>query len=204
MKPMRRMGWSVLAAALLVVACRDDPRQAAPAQATPRRAEAVEPLSTTVTEAFVGVVVAAQRADLAARADGLVLRVTARLGTRVEAGELIAELDASELRARRASVEAALDAARAREVVARARSTSSATTLERYRSSADIVSAQDLTAVETEHEIAVGELAEAEAEVRRLTAELRSADDLVEQHRVRAPFAGLVAGRHLDPGNWVA
>ncbi|HEX3482685.1 MAG TPA: HlyD family efflux transporter periplasmic adaptor subunit [Kofleriaceae bacterium] len=80
------------------------PEPAAP-PAAPRTGPAAEPL--------LGVVAARVNEVFAARVDGRILRVTARPGQRVRAGDLIAEIDPTLLTERLRAATAAADAARA-------------------------------------------------------------------------------------------
>jgi multidrug efflux pump subunit AcrA (membrane-fusion protein) len=76
----------------------------APPPAVRRTAPAAEPL--------LGVVAARVNEVVAARIDGRILRVTARPGQRIRAGELIAEIDPTVLAERLRAATAAVDAAR--------------------------------------------------------------------------------------------
>ena len=95
-------------ASLLLVACAGDEaeRLAPPAIPPAIRAAPVEP-------ALVGVVAARSSEVVAAQIDGRILRVLARSGQRVHAGDVIAELDPALVTERLLAAIAAVDAARA-------------------------------------------------------------------------------------------
>src|SRR5215510_6062280 len=94
--------------ALSLMACTPDPvasPDAAPAPAVRRAAPTAAPL--------LGVVAARATEVVAARVDGRILRVIARSGQRIRAGDPIAELDPTLLDERLRAATAAVDAARA-------------------------------------------------------------------------------------------
>lgn len=139
---------------------------------------------------FLGDVTALQRAQLAAGASGEVRRVMVRVGDHVEAGELLVDIDPS------------LAAARVR--AAAASKEAGAAQLERARRDAERLSAAgpDIAAA-AEIEQATQEKKRAAAERERLKAAEAEARAQLGRHRVRAPFAGVVAARNVDPGDWV-
>ncbi len=159
------------------------------------------PVTTTVfelrqgyTEALrlTGLVQARSRAQLAFEVPGLLLELSVREGAQVVAGEVLGQLDTRQLQAQRAvaaadlaSVEADLELARLRS----ARSTSLRAT--------GAISAQD----SDEARLA----AEALASRREgLLARLASLDLDLEKSTLRAPYAGVVAARQVDPGTVLA
>ncbi|MEQ9463630.1 MAG: efflux RND transporter periplasmic adaptor subunit, partial [Haliea sp.] len=159
------------------------------------------PVTTTVfelqqgyTEALrlTGLVQAQSRAQLAFEVPGLLVQLSVREGEPVVAGAVLGQLDTRQLEAQRAvaaadlaSVEADLELARLRS----ARSTSLRAT--------GAISAQD----SDEARLA----AEALASRREgLQARLASLDLDLEKSTLRAPYAGVVAARQVDPGTVLA
>jgi RND family efflux transporter MFP subunit len=138
---------------------------------------------------FLGEVQAMSSARLAAGADGEVVLVGPRVGDRVEAGDVLVRLDVSVVKARVAAAKASRtevlqELAQARRDRDRARS------LSRVLPEAEIE--RDETRAETlDTRTAALEAAEREAKAR------------LGRHRVTAPFAGVIAARHVDPGDWV-
>lgn len=130
------------------------------------------------------------QATLAAGAAGLVRSVGAREGEAVAAGALLLELDTDLVRAQ---LDAALaEAERAETLLAEARSRLG-------RASGVQVGAlapADVEALRAE----VGSL---DAQARALRARAREAQASLDRHRVRAPFAGVLTRRSVDPGEWV-
>ncbi len=140
---------------------------------------------------LTGDVAAERRARLSPRVDGLVAEVRVDAGDRVEAGALLLRLDdalarqalgrlgaqAAEAQARVAEAERLL--AEARQLVER-----------------QFVPASQVATREAELELARAALASARA------AEREQAE-VVERHGLPAPFAGLVASRQAELGEWV-
>jgi RND family efflux transporter MFP subunit len=135
----------------------------------------VAPAEATGRYRAAGTVRAARRAELATRLMGRVESVRVRAGDRVRPGQLLLTVERASLTAAQQQAAAALDQATA--------------TLRRterlYADSA--VPLVQLEAAHTAH-------AQAQAQARAVQADLAYAE-------VRAPFAGVVAARKVDPGD---
>jgi len=152
----------------------------------PRAARLADELRLT------GTLTAERSARLSPRVDGLVARVRVDAGDRVRAGAPLIELDA-------AVASLALDRAKAGTAESRARSD------EARRLAAE---ARRLVA---EKHLPQTELARREADAKLAAAALvaseaseREQAELLRRHVVPAPFAGVVARRLTDVGEWVA
>lgn len=137
---------------------------------------------------LTGLVQARDRAQLAFEVPGLLLTVSVREGERVAADAELAQLDTRQLEARRAVAAADLASVEADLELARLRSERST----RLRASGAI-SAQDADEARL--------TAEALASRRQaLLAQLGSLDLDLQKSTLRAPYDGVVAARHTDPG----
>ena len=154
----------------------------------------VLPQTAQVTDEIrlTGTLTAERSARLSPRVDGLASRVRVDAGDRVKAGAALLELDA-------AVASLALERARAGTAEARARA-DEATRL--------AVEARRLVA---EKHLPQTELARREAEAKLAAAALAATEasereqaELLRRHVVPAPFAGVVARRLTDVGEWVA
>lgn len=154
------------------------------------RVDEVREGSISAQWSFLGDVEALQYAQLAAGASGEVRRVTVRVGDRVERGALLVEVDPSLAAARVRAASASKEAAAAQ--------------LERARRDAERLSTAgpDIAAA-AEIEQATQERKRAAAERQRVKAAEAEARAQLGRHRVRAPFAGVIANRNVDPGDWV-
>jgi RND family efflux transporter MFP subunit len=152
----------------------------------PRVAQVTDELRLT------GTLTAERSARLSPRVDGLVARVRVDGGDRVSAGAALIELDSSV---------AALALARAQAGTAEARARSD-------EASRLVAEARRLVA---QRHLPQTELARREAEAKLAAAALgasqaseREQAELLKRHSVPAPFAGVVARRLTDVGEWVA
>lgn len=129
-----------------------------------------------------------QEAPIYARASGYLQRWTKDIGQRVEAGELLAVIDAPE------AEQELLQARAAREQI-RARSLLAASSLERWEGlrQRDAVSQQELDERRAAQRQGVADLAAADANVKRL-------EQVQAFRRVTAPFAGVIVRRNVDVG----
>jgi RND family efflux transporter MFP subunit len=126
------------------------------------------------------------------RISGVVQRLRVRIGDAVAKGQLLAELDARDLLARRDQAAAALESARASLGYAQA-------DLRRKRElgAAQIIPANDLELAERAATVAEQQLAEAAASLDYATTQLGYA-------RIHAPIAGVVASISTQEGETVA
>lgn len=171
----------VIAAALLLAAgCGQTPPTSQVAETPPATVTTAAAVSRphASVELIPGTVRAARAATIMARVQGAVKRIEAEPGRPVAAGDLLLELDALEIAARRDQAKAT--AARAAADFERARMLfeKQATTKAEY----DAAQAR----------AAEGAAAAAEAEV------------LVGYTRIQAPFAGVVVRKHVEVGDLVS
>lgn len=177
----------------------------APAQPAPAGDSAEQVHTQDAPRGYIGVVIAGEVADVAARTSGLVMSVGVRLGDRVERGGTIATIDDRALRddleIARASLAAAqadrertaleLDAARERRQRWDALSSGGG---------AAVVSPEELAELAYAEKYAAQRLKAAEAQVAEYRARVRNLQRLVSDSVLEAPFTGTVARRYMDPG----
>ena len=142
-----------------------------------------------VVETAVGTVEATQRIRVGSRLLARVEKVHVRPSQRVAEGEILVELDPRDLRAAVAEAKAALDQAKAALVQAETDLKRSEELLARNVATGDRVE-RDTTAKQR-----------AAAEVRRRQEALHRAETGLGFATVRAPSAGIVIDKHVEPGN---
>ena len=188
-----RGAWLLLGLSFVSLGCEGEaPAKTGPNGPPPARVAVAEVRSGSIAAqwSFLGDVSALQHARLASGASGEVRRVLVRVGDKVERGDLLVEVDPS------------LAAARVR--AASASKQAGSAELERARRDAERlnVAGPDIAAA-AEIEQANSERKRAGAERGRLKAAEAEARAELGRHRVTAPFDGVVAARHVDPGDWV-
>jgi len=188
-RPHPRLGWAALAgalAALAVAAGAAGAQQAAPvATATARETELVEELGLT------GSLTSPRTARLSPEVEGRVARVAVEEGDRVEAGDPVVELDAE-------LAELALERAQAAEREARTELADAERRLGEIQALA-----RRQTAAESRVRDLEAEVRRDRAVLQRLAAERATQAGLLRRHVVKAPFAGVVARRLTELGEWV-
>ena len=135
---------------------------------------------------------ALETAKVASDVGGRLVRLPVRVGDRVAAGALLAEIDATGEAANLREAQAALASAQTRLLQAR-RLRDQAERLVRARASNE----EAVRAAEETVQFA-------EAEVALRTAQVAKAEWRLSQSVVRAPFAGVVTARLQSEGSWVA
>lgn len=176
-----------------LVGCGGEAEAPPPSGRPPARVtvDAVADGPLVVRHRLTGRTSAALEATLAAGANGAVRRVRVRVGDRVQAGDLLFEVDPSVARADLAAAQAT--AATAAEEEAQA-----ARDAARYRMAGpEAVAVTQIEQAESRAE----QLARRQAE---LSARVRQTRSRLAQQIVRAPFAGQVVQRMADPGDWVS
>ena len=155
---------------------------------------AIPVLDTTIAASLdaAGVAEPFQQATLSTKLMGMVVAVPVREGDTVSAGQLLVRIDARDLAAKEAQTAAAIADAEANrtEAAAQARRIRAL-----YADSA--ATRAQLDAVETG-------LARAEAGVRTAHAAAAEVGAVSDYASVRAPFAGVVTRRFVDPGAFAA
>jgi multidrug efflux system membrane fusion protein len=152
------------------------------------RVAAVEQIENSREVRFPSVTRAAQRARLGFTLGGRLMARSVEVGDRVEAGDVLAQLDGSELRNAVLSAEGALA-----ELAARRAQT------ERDRDRAErLLNAKATTPEELERTVAAVEALVAAED--SATARLRETQRRLTETELRAPFAGTVTDVLLEPG----
>lgn len=203
------------AALIALAACGGDARS--PEPPTVRAAvETVQASAITELRFTSGVVRAANIAPISSRVMGNVTRVLVSAGDRVEAGQILAEIDDRDARAQNeraragsTEVEHAIAGANAAIAAAEAQARVASATFERFTRlrQRGSVSAQEFEEVEARHRAAQSELERARRGREQLLARRDDARAATTQAatgldytRVRAPIAGIVSARFVDPG----
>lgn len=136
---------------------------------------------------------------------GRVLRLLVDVGDRVQAGQLLGEMDPVDLTQRLQAQQAALVSARAAQQQAHVKQKFAATQARRYQDllAAQGVSAEASATKQQELEVADSALAAVRADVLRLQAEIQALQAQRSNLRLLAPAAGLVLARNAEPGTTV-
>lgn len=134
---------------------------------------------------------AIQETALYARTNGYVRNWNVDIGARVEAGQLLAEIETPE-------VDQELNQARANVAQALANAELARATLTRWQQLVDqkVVSAQEFDERKSAADARSADLKTAEANVKRL-------EELQRFQKIVAPFSGIVTARNIDNGNLV-
>ena len=173
-----RLAVTLLVLLVVSAACGgDEPGEVPPPTGVPEVA-VVHPSSTGTTVGFPATVHSVDRADLATRVSGTVVRVAVDVGGRVGRGDVLLALDDADVAARNRRAEAQLE--RARGALARIES------LNADGAATD----QELDDARATFGVAEAGLAEARAQQAYTV--------------LRAPFSGVVTARNVDPGDLVS
>ncbi len=156
--------------------------------------------ASAVPDCWLGVVLPSRTVELTAEVGGRVLSVEVRPGDAVAAGRVLAVLDTADVRRRLDAERAALAAARLdqrRLELELARAEQELGRLERLDG---LVAQRDLDAAAFRVEDTRARVELAAAEHERVEAGVGRLADELGRSEIRAPFAGTVALRHVDPG----
>lgn len=184
---------TTLAAGLLFLAgCGGPPESQAPAPLPKLETVTVAAGDAVAGRAWDGVVEAVRQADLSAQTSGRVTVVAADLNDRVAEGEVLLRLTAVEQQAGANTARAQLRAAEAQAAEAEAN-------YARYQA---LGSKQYVSRLQLDQARAARDAAVAGRDAAR--AQLAQAGQQTEYTVVRAPFAGMVSARRVEPGESVA
>lgn len=188
----RARHWLPAALALALAACGGG-GEAAPAPALPTLASVrVQVPAGGAARAWDGVVEAVQQADLAAQTSGRVTAVAVDVNDRVQAGDVLLRLTAVEQQAGANAARAQLRAAEAGAAEAEAS----------YARFVGLAGKQYVSRLQLDQARAARDAAVAARDAAR--AQLAQAGQQAAYTVVRAPFAGIVSARRVEPGEAVA
>jgi RND family efflux transporter MFP subunit len=169
------------------------------AAAAPAVAPAARPDSC-----YLGVLLASESVEVVAEVAGRVREVAVRPGDAVAAGALLATLSPDDLLHELAIERAGLAGARSALAAAEVEERRAGEEQRRRLALAELVSREAIAAAAFEHEAASRRREGAAADVAAVGARVEQLEREVGRAEVRAPFAGTVAARHVDPGGVVA
>lgn len=170
-------GGGILFSLLLLSGCGDQPRSPAVTDLPPAgvRVQMVERKPRIATEEVVGTVRAKLHSVIEAKVSGKIEQMRVAPGQTVKAGELLVELDASEVQAR-------LDQALA----------------VRQQAGSDL---KRFTALLEQKILAQSEFETAQSRFRVAEAAAKEAETMLGYTKVTAPFAGVITRKHADVGD---
>lgn len=143
-----------------------------------------------------------QESSLHARAKGYLKRVLVDIGDRVEAGRLLAEIEAPEMDGELDRARAMVEQAVADAALAVARRELASLTLQRAEalSRRGAATQQEIDETRAAYSVTASTVSSAEATVAARKAEVRRLEELKSFLRVVAPFEGTITDRGFDPG----
>lgn len=160
--------------------------------------------SQTVPDIFqaTGTVQAAETAQLAPQMMGTITAVNVTEGSHVSAGQVLARISAAQPQAGLEQAQASLSAARHEVAAAESGQSLAASTLQRYEllHRRNSVSAQEYDEVKQQFQAATARLDVAKAGEAQANAGMAQAATALSFTEIRAPFAGIVTRRLVDPG----
>lgn len=155
-----------------------------------------------VTGEYNGQVIAEQTAEIGAQVPGRVVEVRARLGESVKQDEVLVRIDAVPYRQQLRQAEAAVLSARAAIRQAEVQRDNLDLEVKRQRPLVKdrLTPRATLDGLEAQHRAAVEQVEAARATLKQNQARMDAARDDLRRTTLRAPIAGVVASRMVEPG----
>ena len=207
--PLRLCGFSLLVVCLISVGCGQDhsgaARVAGQAGGTPPEVEVIrvvaQKLNTTVK--LPGQLTAYEVVDVYPKVTGFVKWIKVDRGSRVKAGEQIAQLEAPELLAQRAQAQAQLQSSESQLSAAQAKLAADQATYQRMEAAAKtpgVVAANDLEVAQKAAQAGEANVAALQKTAKAAQEALRAISQLEAYLNITAPFDGQVTNRYVHPG----
>ena len=170
------------------------------------KAEAVKRGTLSVKVTATGTLQPVDQVDVGAEVSGRVVEVKVDFNSAVKKGDVLAQIDTTQLEARRVQTEAQLAAAKAGVKEAEAAMSDAQRRLSRVRDLAKSrnVSQQDLDTAQSTFDRAAASLEVAKAQVAIQEANLQVAVSDISKAVIRAPIDGIVLYRSVEEGQTVA
>jgi len=146
-----------------------------------------------------------QMVNLFSRVDGYIAKMYVDKGDLVKAGQLLVEIDHTDYLHAVNRAKANLAAARAEVLRQEANIRNTELVLNRMKAliKDQFISQQDLDTAQVNYDGAFAQLESSRAQVKQMEVALQQAETNLTYSYIRAPFAGYVAERNLDPGAYV-
>jgi len=166
------------------------------------------PATASQSRALVasGYVVARRKATIASEITGKVVELRVDEGNVVEAGQILAQLDSSiaETDLALAQSRALASQAAAGAIAADLRDAERIFNRTQTLSQKNFASEADLTKAEARVGVLRAQLSQSQAQLETARLDAQRAAKVLEQHRIRAPFAGVVIERSAQPGEMIS
>ncbi|WP_227762430.1 efflux RND transporter periplasmic adaptor subunit [Zhaonella formicivorans] len=163
--------------------------------------------SVEIADNVTGKITPSLEVNVVPKIGGKVAKVNVKVGDRVKAGQVLAELDTSEIAAQVKQAEAALVSAKGAIAIAEAQYKSAKDNLDRmeYLYEQGGISKQQLDGARTQYDVAQAQLNNAKnGSVQQAEAALELARTQLENAVITAPAAGIVAAVNVEPGELAA
>jgi membrane fusion protein, multidrug efflux system len=160
-----------------------------------------QPLNVTLS--LPGELTPYETVALYSRVNGFVKTIRVDRGSRVNAGDEIAVLDAPELGAQKAEAQSKLQSAEALLAAVRSKADATSSTYDKLKAAAatpGVVAGNDVVVAQKAVEADQGQIAAAQQNVEAARQALQSVSDMQGYLRITAPFAGVVTERNVHPG----
>ncbi|MGB7266247.1 MAG: efflux RND transporter periplasmic adaptor subunit [Terracidiphilus sp.] len=196
-------GCLIAAASAFAAGCHSDvAAMPAPTETVQARVVESQLQQMPVNVRATGTLHAQETAVLSAQVVGRVQQVLVHEGDHVAAGQTLAILDDSTLRASAEQADAAVAAAENQQVAAQSNSDLAASTLARYKQLQEqkSVSPQEMDEVARRAQASAAQVAALGAQENAEKAQASGAHAMLQYARIRAPFAGVITARTADPG----
>jgi len=146
-----------------------------------------------------------QMVNLFSRVDGYIAKMYVDKGDVVKANQLLVEIDHTDYVHAVNRAKANLSAAQADVLRQDANLRNTKLTLDRMKTliKDQFISQQDLDTAQVNYDAAAAQLESARAQVKQMEVALQQAETNLAYSYIRAPFAGYIAERNLDPGAYV-
>lgn len=201
----RRIRWWMVVLALLVVGAAVVVAMPRPQPVQTASVVVRYPAQQVTVMTASGYVVAQRKAAVSTKATGRLEELLVQEGSRVKRGDLLARLDARDVRAQLAAADANVAVARAQVASAEADQRNAAIELGRSRDlvAQHFVSASSLDAATARDDRARASTANARAALAAATANATNARVAVDYTEIRAPFDGVVVTKSANVGDVV-
>lgn len=203
---IKALAITVCILAVWLAGCKKEPHVEVKRRKVKAETATVKRLPVLKVREFPGRTKAEQTATLSSKTSGTVKRILVDEGRRVKKGQLLLEVDDSDIKARITAVERGIKALLMKKKALTAKFEYIKKNFHRYKAllKEEAVTKEEFDRIKSQYLATQKEIRSLDYEIKRMKSEKNAVSSLLKYTKIRAPFDGVVSKKFVDEGTFVA